>query len=71
MKDFEHYTLTLTRNEMCRLMSACTHIVIDHQMEYNDPETTEGRKKVITGTIKMWQGIHDKVEAQIDEQDKQ
>lgn len=65
------YTLKLSRLEVCDLMQACTHIVIESRAEMeNDSECPEYRKTVVLpGTIAKWQKLHDKVEKQLDGQD--
>ena len=62
-------TLNLKRSEVCRLSLATTSIWVDMNREYNDPETTENRKKVLEGSMKMWRDLHDKINAQLDEWD--
>lgn len=62
--------LKMSRSDICRLMQATTHILIDAKRELRDEGTSEDRKKVLEGTIEMWQRIHDEVNHQIDEFDE-
>ena len=65
------YTITLNRQDISRLLLACTSIIVDSRFEMtNDPKCPEYRKtEVLPATIKMWQKIHDNLEKQLQEQD--
>lgn len=69
MTNNDLYTLKLERLDVCSLMMACTHIIIESRTEYNDPDTADDRKKVLRGTINRWKTICDKVKTQLDVQD--
>lgn len=66
-----NYLLSLNRLELCDLLMACTHIVINSRDEMlNDPDCPEYRRThVLPGTIEKWQSLHDKIEKQLDKQD--
>ena len=65
------YTLNLTRGEICKLMLACTEIWLEMDEEMKSAECDEYRKDhVLPESIKMWRELHDKLESQLDEQDK-
>lgn len=64
-------TLKLKRLEICDLLLATTLIVSDSRTEMNDPETSEDRKKILEGTIKKWQALHDKLKEQLEAQDEE
>lgn len=70
MLNHEIMTLKLTRLEICDLMIACTGIVCDSKTEQRMEETSEERKRILDGTIRKWQTLHDKIEEQFDEQDE-
>lgn len=65
------YTIRVNRLEMCRLMQACSNIVMEMKDEMkNDPDCpTYRRERVLPESIKMWQELHDKVQRQLDCQD--
>lgn len=72
MLNAEEYTITMQRGDITRLMQACTAIIIEMQDEMRNPETNEYRReRVLPNSIQMWQRIHDEVERQFDEQDRQ
>lgn len=52
----EIYTVSLSRIDICNLMTACTHIVHDF------PAGSDGAKK--------WVRIHDELKAQLEEADR-
>lgn len=59
-------SLELPRIKMCDLMMACTGIVIDCRNEYNDPSTSESRRRALEGTIAKWQNLHDEIKRQLE-----
>ena len=69
MKSENNYKLKISRTEICDLMLACTGIVIDARTEQRDPNTDSTRQKVLAATVEKWQSLHDKLKAQLDEQD--
>lgn len=62
--------LDITRHEVIDLELAVLGVVFDAEDEMKNPSTTEGRKKVLTGTIKKWRTLHDKIKSQLEEFDK-
>lgn len=68
----EKYTLSLDRLEICDLLLACTAIVVDARMEMESADCNQYRKEhVLPGTIEKWQKLHDIVDKQLDDQDKE
>lgn len=64
------YTLQLTRLEICDLMLACTRIFCEAREEMQSPDCNEYRReKVLPGTVRKWEGLHDKVKRQLEAQD--
>lgn len=68
----EKYTLSLDRQDICKLMTACTGIAIEMEMEMkHDPDCPEYRReKVLPESIKMWKALRDLINEQLEEQDK-
>ena len=64
------YKPELTRIDICDLLLATLHIKWDAINELNDAETGEARKEVLKGTIKKWEGIHDRLNAQLEKLDE-
>ena len=62
------YVIQLNRLEICRVMQACTGIIIGMKNEMrNDPECPQYRREhVLPESIAMWQKLHDKIEKQLD-----
>lgn len=65
MRNEETMTMEMKRLEICDLLIATTHIVIEARAELADEETTETRKEVLAGTIKKWKRLHDEIARQI------
>lgn len=61
--------LNLTRSEVCDLMLATTSIVCEARTEMNDKNTSKERKNILSGTITKWQGLHDLIKDQLEEND--
>lgn len=61
------YTITLTRLEICDLMLACTSVKWDAIREMQDDVNCPDyrRKVVLPQTVKKWEALHDKVKAQL------
>ena len=70
MLNEETMNLKMTRADICKLMLATTHITIEAKQEQADENTSEERKRILEGTIAMWQRLHDEIEKQIDEFDE-
>lgn len=64
------YKPELTRNDICDLLLAALSVKWDAINELNDAETGETRKGELKGTIKKWEGIHDRLNAQLEKLDK-
>ena len=64
------YKPELTRLDICDLLLAALEVKWSAIHELNDPETGETRKQVLEGTIKKWEGIHDRLNAQLEKLDK-
>lgn len=66
-----NYTLKLNRSDICKLLTACTNIMIDMrtEMEYDEECPEYRRRHVLPESIKMWEKLHDLIETQLDEQD--
>lgn len=64
------YKPELTRRDICDLLLAATHVKWNAIDEFKDPETDETRKQILKGTIKKWEGIHSRLEAQLNKLDK-
>lgn len=65
------YLLSISRLDVCKISMAITSLIIDMRRELNDPECNEYRKEhVLPQSIEMWQKLHDKVNDQLDRQDR-
>ena len=65
------YKPELTRIDICDLLLAALAVKWDAIHELRDPETDETRKQVLKGTIEKWEGIHSRLEAQLNKLDKE
>lgn len=65
------YKPELTRIDICDLLLAALEVKWGAIHELNDPETTETRKQILQGTIEKWEGIHARLNAQLDKLDKE
>lgn len=64
-------TLKLTRRDFCILKMATVHICNDYRDEIRDPATTTERRNICCSSLGMWQDLHDDLERQLDEHDKE
>ena len=64
------YKPELTRIDICDLLLAALSVKWDAINELNDAETGGARKEVLKGTIKKWEGIHDRLNAQLEKLDE-
>lgn len=64
------YTLELTRLEVCDIERALTCIATEHAIEAKADGTNGDRRKICENTAAFWRRLHDKIETQLDEQDK-
>ena len=66
------YRPELMRLDICDLLLAALEVKWSAIHELNDPTTTdETRKQVLRGTIEKWEGIHNRLNAQLDKLDKE
>lgn len=65
----ERVMLDVSRQDVCKLLIACTGIEWDMRDEMRDDATTEGRRAVLRESIKMWHGLHDMLKNQLDRHD--
>lgn len=63
-------TVKMKRIELCNLLMATTCIASEARTELNAAETTEERKKVLPGTVKHWETLHDMLKSQLDDFDR-
>lgn len=63
-------TLTLRKIDILAIDTAITHIIIDFENEIIGPNTTENRKEVVEGALKMIRSIREEVRKQLHEQDE-
>lgn len=64
------YKPELTRRDICDLLLAALSVKWDAINKLNDAETGPARKEVLKGTIKKWEGIHDRLNAQLEKLDE-
>lgn len=64
------YKPELTRRDICDLLLAALSVKWDAINELNDAETGVARREVLKGTIKKWEGIHDRLNAQLEKLDE-
>ena len=69
MLNQEMRTVTMSRSDMLRVGQALTSIVIDYEMEIEDPSTTDSRRNVCKSSLEMWERIRNEFDRQMDEQD--
>lgn len=65
------YKPELTRIDICDLLLAATHVRWNAIDELKDPETDETRRQILKGTVKKWEGIHNRLEEQLNKLDKE
>lgn len=68
----KNYTLNISRSDICKILTACTEVIIakdtEMRLDENCPEYRRGH--VLPESIKMWRELHDEIMKQLDEQDK-
>jgi len=70
MKNCEMMDITLSRGNVLRLSMAITSLIHEMKRELACEETSGDRKVILTGSIRMWEGIRADIKKQFTEKEK-
>lgn len=69
MKNIDNMTITMTRSEVIRIEQALRFMIRGFKEEILSPDTTDPRRSACVTSLRMWEEIAEKVDAQFDAQD--
>lgn len=62
--------LNVNRHDVCDILRATTALFVDFEMEANNADVSEDRRKIAASSAQYWRELHDKIKKQLDEFDE-